>query len=94
MHNDIIRAHLFVSGRVQGVFFRHNAYKKAVSLGLRGFVKNLDDGRVEVVAEGKKEDIIKLIEFCRKGPLFAKVGDVEIIYENATDGFKGFGVEH
>jgi len=94
MRNDIIRAHLFVSGRVQGVFFRHNTYKNAVSLNLKGFVRNLNDGGVEVVAEGKKEDVNKLIEFCRKGPLFAKVDDVDIRYGDATDEFKGFTVEH
>ena len=93
MH-DFVRVHLFVSGYVQGVFFRFNTHKKAVSLNLKGFVKNLDDGRVEVVAEGKRKDVNKLIEFCKKGPLFAKVGNVEIRDEKVTNEFKEFGVRY
>ena len=94
MHNDVIKIHLFVSGYVQGVFFRHKTYKKAVSLNLKGFVKNLNDGRVEVVAEGKKGDVNKLIEFCKKGPLFAKVKDLIVNYEKVSNKFKEFRVEY
>ncbi len=93
MHNNI-RIHLFISGRVQGVFFRSNSCEKAVSLGLRGFVKNLDDGRVEIVAEGEKENIGELVEFCKKGSLIAKVGDLEIRYEKVKDEFKEFKIEY
>ncbi len=94
MHDEYIRVYLVVSGIVQGVFFRYNTYKKAVSLNLKGFVRNLDDGKVGVVAEGKKEDLAKLIEFCKKGPLLAKVHNVDIKYEKPINNFTKFEIRH
>ena len=70
--------HLIVSGRVQGVFFRDNTRKKAIELGLHGYAKNLEDGNVEVVAQGDEEKINEFIEFIKKGPGIAKVENIQI----------------
>jgi len=63
-----MRAHIIVSGIVQGVGFRYFIYRKAVELGLRGYVKNLFDGNVEIVVEGEKDKIQILIEHAKIGP--------------------------
>ncbi|MEW6481507.1 MAG: acylphosphatase [bacterium] len=86
--------HLLISGSVQGVFFRANTRDIANSLFLSGWVKNLSDGRVEVWAEGEKEDIERLIEWCKKGPRGAFVSSVEIEYGDFTGEFKGFSIRY
>ncbi len=86
------RVHLFVSGRVQGVFFRAHTRDLAQRLGLSGFVRNLPDGRVEVVAEGPEEKLQELIQFCHHGPPLAHVTNVEIHWEEPTGEFRGFSV--
>lgn len=88
------RAHIFVSGRVQGIGFRLEMRYRAKKLGLCGFVQNLSDGRVEAVLEGEKEKIEKLIEWVRKGPLFAKVVDVEIKWEKYQEEYKDFEIKY
>ena len=69
--------HAFVSGRVQGVGYRAFTRKVAKSLGLKGFVRNLPDGRVEVYAEGDEESLQLLLKELQKGPYFARVDSVE-----------------
>jgi acylphosphatase len=88
------RIHVIVSGRVQGVFFRHNTNKTANKLGIKGFVRNLDDGCVEVVAEGTKDKLKELIKFCRLGPTNSSVEDVKIEYKDATDEFNTFSIKY
>ena len=83
--------HLIVSGKVQGVFFRYNTRKKAEELVLKGYAKNLKDGTVEVVAEGKEEKISELIEFIKKGPGIARVSKVKI-RNKELENFNGFEV--
>jgi acylphosphatase len=87
---DMVRVHLFVSGIVQGVFFRVNTISVARSLNLNGWVKNLSDGRVEVVAEGSHAKIAEFIEWCHKGPPAASVDEVEVNWEKPTGEFTGF----
>ncbi|PIR72201.1 MAG: acylphosphatase [Candidatus Nealsonbacteria bacterium CG10_big_fil_rev_8_21_14_0_10_36_24] len=87
-----VRVHIFVSGRVQGVFFRTETQKKAERLEITGFVRNLPDGRVEAILEGEKEKVEKVIEWARKGPFFAKVKNVEIINGNYKGEFKEFNI--
>ena len=70
------RIHIIISGRVQGVFFRHNIKKLALKLGITGWVKNTADRKVEAVAEGEEEKISQLLAFCKKGPLMASVEKV------------------
>lgn len=75
------RAHLFINGRVQGVFFRAETQRAAQSLELSGWVRNLDDGDVEVLIEGKDIDVDKMIAWCKKGPPAARVDRVEVMDE-------------
>jgi acylphosphatase len=84
------RVHIVISGNVQGVFFRYNTKRLALSLGLKGFARNLPNGNVEVVAEGTEEAIKELIEFCKKGPTGADVEDIKVEYEEIKKEFDGF----
>ncbi len=84
------RYHVYISGRVQGVFFRNTTKKKAKELGINGWVKNLDDGRVEAVFEGDEEKLNEMLDFCEEGPRLARVDDVEVSSEEPEniDGFE------
>lgn len=86
------RAHIFVSGRVQGVFFRDHTQRWASSFGLSGWVRNLYDSRVEVVVEGEKEKIEGLIAKLKQGPPMADVTYVEITWEEFRGEFEGFRI--
>lgn len=88
------RAHIFVSGWVQGVFFRDNTQKWASSLSLTGWVRNLKDGRVEVMAEGEKAHIEDLIGKLREGPSLARVENVDVEWEDYTGEFSDFKVTY
>jgi acylphosphatase len=90
---DKVRAHIFISGRVQGVFYRDWAREEASSLGLRGWVRNLRDGRVEAVFEGFKEDIQEIISQCSEGSRAANVDNIDIKWEKATDELEGFEIK-
>ncbi len=83
-------AHLFVSGIVQGVGYRFFAIRKASLYGIRGFVKNLIDGRVEVVAEGERGLIEEFIKDLRRGPMSAHITDIRIEWTIPTYKFEGF----
>ena len=83
--------HLLVSGRVQGVFFRANVRSKANELSLKGYAKNLEDGNVEIVAEGNEEKLKELIEFMRKGPGVAKIENIKITHRE-PENFKSFEI--
>lgn len=89
-----VRANVFISGRVQGVFFRAYTRDKARALGLKGWVKNLYDGRVEAVFEGEKERVKEMLEWCHEGPSAAKVTNLEIKFEQATREFSNFDVRY
>lgn len=86
------QAHLFIIGKVQGVFYRASCQEVAQRLGLMGSVKNLLDGQVEVLAQGKKEEIEKLIEWCKKGPPQAQVNTVNVKWENTQEMFDDFQI--
>lgn len=88
----MVRAHIYVKGRVQGVFYRVWAKKNAKELRLTGFVRNLVDGRIEIVAEGKRQKLTKLAELIEKGPQLAKVEHVDVIWEKATGEFEKFEI--
>ena len=87
------RIHLIVTGRVQGVYFRHNTNKIANKLNLKGFVRNLPDGTVEVIAEGEENKLKELTKFCRTGPPNANVEDIKIIEEEPKNEFKEFSIK-
>ncbi|MDA3836030.1 MAG: acylphosphatase [Nanoarchaeota archaeon] len=84
---------LYISGTVQGVFFRSFIKENAEKLGLKGFVRNLEDGRVEVFAEGNPEEVRKMLELCKKGPKHSTIRGVEARVEKFQD-FKAFKVLH
>ena len=85
------RVHVYVSGRVQGVFYRATTRDTARELGVNGWVKNLDDGRVEAVFEGDPDDVAEMVEFCHEGSSRADVSDVEVTEQEPT-GIDGFEV--
>jgi len=72
------RVKILVYGRVQGVYFRMFTQNKAKQFGVKGHARNLPDGRVEIIAEADNGSIEKLIQWCHKGPVTARVDDVEI----------------
>ncbi len=82
-----------VSGLVQGVFYRATCARLARDAGLAGHVRNVPDGRVEAVFEGRDDDVERIIEWCRHGPEMARVDEVEIVAEQPT-GEVGFRVSH
>jgi len=89
-----VRAHVFVSGRVQGVFFRSETEDEADRRNVTGWVRNTSDGRVEAIFEGEKEDVEKLIDFCRRGPPGARVTKVDVQWEDYTGDFKNFEIRY
>lgn len=88
------RLHIFFSGRVQRVFFRKTCLFKARMLGLKGWVKNLQDGRVEALIEGEEEKIKKLITNIGKGNPLIRVDYTEIIEEEYKEEFKDFKITY
>lgn len=89
----MIRKHCFFSGKVQGVFFRANTRDKAQKVGVKGWVKNLKDGRVEAVFEGSKEKVEEVIEFCKNDQPHARVDSVDIEEEEPTGEFDSFSIK-
>ena len=85
----VVRRRVMVGGRVQGVFFRASCRDRAVAIGVHGWVRNLDDGRVEVVAEGEPDAVDALVAWCRNGPPHALVTEVHVTTE-APEGLTGF----
>ena len=86
------RAHIYVSGKVQGVFFRQNTKRQAQSQGVCGWVSNLPDGRVEAVFEGEEAAVKEVVNYCRRGPSFAKVENVEVAFEDYKGEFTNFSI--
>lgn len=89
-----IRVHIFLSGRVQGVFFRLTAKEWADELGVKGWVRNLHDGRVEAVIEGEEEKVREMLDLMKKGPSFALVENMEIQIEEFKNEFKDFRIRY
>jgi acylphosphatase len=77
----VVRAHVKVAGRVQGVFFRAETRDRARSLGLSGWVSNAPDGSVEASFEGPAERVRSMVDWCRRGPALAAVEDVAVEWE-------------
>lgn len=88
----LVRAHIYVSGYVQGVFFRASMREVAQQYGVTGWVRNLPDGRVEAVLEGEEDKVLKVIEWSRRGPPLAEVEDVQVIWEEYKGEFKDFRI--
>jgi acylphosphatase len=88
-----IGVHILVKGLVQGVGFRYFVYRKATALGLRGVVRNLMNGDVEVEAEGERPLIEELIQSLKVGPRAAIVNDIRVEWRNSSGTFRGFTIE-
>ncbi|MBI2074961.1 MAG: acylphosphatase [Candidatus Levybacteria bacterium] len=89
------QAHVFISGFVQGVGFRHFVRQKARQLGLTGWVRNLPDRRVEAVfqqSSGKVDKVEQVIKECRKGPFLSEVEEVRVEWEETKEKFEGFEI--
>ena len=89
---DRARLHLIVSGRVQGVFFRHSAMAEARQLGLSGWVRNLPSGEVEIVAEGRRKNLEMLYAWAHSGPPSARVEEVREEWGEYRGEYSGFHV--
>jgi acylphosphatase len=87
-----IRAHVFIQGKVQGVYFRQNTKHMAIMNRLSGWVRNLDDGRVEAIFEGEEINVNKVIEWCHVGPPKAHVDNVRVKFEKYTGEFSNFDI--
>lgn len=84
--------HAVVTGRVQGVSFRYHTQNTATRLDLVGWVRNLPDGSVEVLAEGSRDKLEELAKWLSKGPPFARVDRLETTWEQANGQLRGFGI--
>lgn len=87
----MIRRRVVLSGHVQGVFFRETARRRALTLGVAGWIRNNPDGSVEAAFEGAEDAVGRLVEFCREGPRGARVEWVDVIAEE-PEGLSGFDV--
>lgn len=92
--NEKYRMHAFVRGNVQGVGFRHFTRQTAQEQDLTGWVRNLRDGRVEVLAEGEHDDLNQFLGHLRKGPISADVNDINYEFTDAQGEFETFRVRH
>ena len=88
------RAHVTVSGRVQGVFFRSRTKREADSRDVKGWVRNRDDDAVEAVFESEEAAVKAMVEFCKRGPADARVTKVDVVWENYTREFREFEIRY
>jgi acylphosphatase len=88
----VTKAFIRISGIVQGVYFRYSTKEKADELGLAGTVRNLTDGSVEVVCEGDETEVRILVEWCKHGPIGARVDNIDVVLEKPTSSFQGFRI--
>jgi acylphosphatase len=86
------QVHLFVRGRVQGVFFRASTQREAKRLGLTGWVKNRPDGSVEILAEGEEDGLKELIGWANRGPTAARVERVDVRWRSFAGDFFDFRI--
>lgn len=91
MEARTIRAHVFIQGRVQGINYRWWTSRTAQGLQLTGWVRNLEDGRVEAVFEGPKKKVEAMINKCKRGPMLSRVDHIDVIWEKATRRRQGYG---
>jgi acylphosphatase len=88
------RAHVFVRGVVQGVFFRATTRDTAIQAGVSGFVRNTGDGGVEAVFEGDREKVERMVQYCHNGPPGSRVEHVDVSWEEFKGEFGGFFVRY
>lgn len=93
MKDNSVELFAKVHGRVQGVFFRTTVERYAKDIGVHGFVENKADGTVEIVAQGKKQDLEKLIHQIKEHPGMAEISSIEAIFRKVSTSFTGFKVK-
>jgi acylphosphatase len=91
---DNIRVRAVISGRVQGVYYRLETQRQAALRGVSGWVRNLPDGRVEAVFEGRKDDVEEMISWCRQGPPAAVVKEVAVLEEDYVGESREFAITY
>ena len=87
-----VKVHVFISGRVQGVFFRAETARAALANNVTGWVRNLSNGQVEAVFEGEKRDVEIILDFCKHGPSGAQVEAAEVTWKNWKGEFRDFQI--
>ncbi|GAB4397872.1 MAG: acylphosphatase [Anaerolineales bacterium] len=90
--NEVVQVHVFVRGLVQGVGFRYFVQRSAVLLDVMGWTRNLPDGRVEIVAEGRRDVLERFLADVQRGPARSRVIDVAVEWGAARGGFDDFGI--
>lgn len=88
------RAHVIISGKVQGVFFRAETRRAALAKGVNGWVKNQPDGTVEAVFEGPEEAVVSMLEWCKKGSPGSRVKDIDVSWDADQKAFSGFDITY
>ena len=89
---EYLRLHVFISGKVQGVYYRQNTTTRAQELNISGWIRNLKNGKVEAVFEGEKSNVNKLLEWCYSGPKNAIVSNIEIVNEPFKKEYPNFQI--
>ncbi len=89
---ELARVHIFVSGKVQGAWYREGTKKEANKLKVFGWIKNLEDGRVEALLEGEKESLEKMLVWAKRGSFWSKVENIEISWEEHKKDFQDFKI--
>jgi len=87
-----VRVYVTISGKVQGVFFRSKTKHEADRYDVKGWVRNLDDGRVEAVFEGEETAVKAMLEFCKRGPVGARVTKTDVVWKSHTGEFVEFDI--
>lgn len=88
------RVHVVIYGIVQGVGYRYSTYRKALQLGITGWVRNKSDGSVEAVFEGSHEKLEEMLSWCRKGPIGAHVSEIDVQWEEGDERYNNFEIRH
>jgi acylphosphatase len=88
------RAHVTVTGKVQGVFFRQNTRRQAQNRGVFGWICNTLEGNVEAVFEGEEVAVKEVVDYCKHGPSFAKVENIQVDYEPYKGEFTNFSISY
>ncbi|UCC11261.1 MAG: acylphosphatase [candidate division WOR-3 bacterium] len=92
--NEQKQVHVWVSGIVQGVFFRAHTRQVAQSLHVSGWVRNLHDGRVEITAQGTQDALERFVEWCHHGPSMSRVDKIDVRWEDVTQTFDDFEIRY
>jgi len=93
MQDKKSRVHIYVYGRVQGVYYRQTAINKSIEFDLKGWVRNLSDGGVELVIEGDESAVEKMIKWCHEGPVMSRVIRVDVQKEQFLGSFDNFKIK-